>query len=69
MKDLKDHAPELTQTAIKASGGFGASFFALSANDIAGLIVAFLTAVYLILQIMELLHKRRQRRDDSQKTH
>ena len=46
--------------AVKGGGSLGATFGAMSINDIAGLIVAFLTGIYMLFQI-EAAWRRRKR--------
>lgn len=43
----------------KSSVGFAGSFAAMTINDIAGLLVAVLTGVYMVLQIESALRKRK----------
>lgn len=44
-------SPNTLEITTKSSIGFGGAFAAMSINEIAGLVVAVLTAVYMIFQI------------------
>lgn len=52
-------SPHTLEVSAKTSAGFGGSFLAMSINELAGLIVAILTAIYMFLQIQDILRKRR----------
>lgn len=63
---MKGHEPiqqEMLVTAGKGTVGFAGSFAAMSINDIAGLIVAVLTGIYLFLQIQDILRKRKKEKE------
>lgn len=60
---------DLGAAAIKGGGGFMATFAAMSINDIAGLIVAILTGIYMCFQIEAAWQKRKEakkRRKDAE---
>ena len=44
-------SPNTLEITTKSTIGFGGAFAAMSINEIAGLVVAVLTAVYMIFQI------------------
>ena len=44
-------SPNSYEVAAKSTVGFGGAFAAMSINEIAGLVVAVLTAIYMIFQI------------------
>ena len=58
--------PNAIEITTKSSIGFGGAFAAMTINDIAGLTVAFLTAIYMIFQI-ESAWVRRKKRKASEK--
>lgn len=49
---------EVLETGVKGGVGAVGSFAAMSINDWAGLIVAVLTGIYMLLQILEILRKK-----------
>jgi hypothetical protein len=55
--EIKDMAqkvmesPNTLEITTKSTIGFGGAFAAMSINEIAGLVVAVLTAIYMIFQI------------------
>lgn len=69
---MKNKAQELIQEAnvdlIHAGGkggvGFMGSIAAMSINDIAGLVVAILTGIYMLLQIEAALAKRKAAKEE-----
>ena len=44
-------SPNTLEITTKSTIGFGGAFAAMSINEIAGLVVAVLTAIYMIFQI------------------
>ena len=56
-------APNMTETTMKTGLGFGGAFAAMSINDIAGLTVAILTAIYMIFQIESAWARRKKRKE------
>jgi hypothetical protein len=62
---LVEHTP--VEIAAKSSVGFGGAFAAMSINEIAGLVVAILTAIYMIFQIEAawVRRKERNKKDES----
>lgn len=56
---IRDVNMELIETGSKGGVGIMGSITAMTINDLAGLIVAFLTGVYMVLQIRDNLHKRK----------
>lgn len=59
-------SPSTVEITTKSSIGFGGAFAAMSINDIAGLVVAILTAIYMIFQIESAWTKRKKRRREEQ---
>ena len=61
------HAVDSTviESTTKTGVGFMGAFAAMSINDIAGLIVAVLTAVYMLFQIEAAWQRLKKRKDDS----
>lgn len=55
---------EVVETSVKSGVGFLGSFGALTINDAAGLVVAILTGIYMILQIESALKKRKKKRKE-----
>lgn len=53
---------DLTDMSIKTGSVVGLNFAAMSINDWMGFIVAFLTAIYMILQIESVWQKRKEAR-------
>lgn len=51
--------PHTMEVSAKTGAGFGGSLLAMSLNEWAGLLVAVLTAIYMVLQIQDILRKRR----------
>lgn len=73
--DIKDMAqkiisdtPSTFEIGAKSSVGFGGAFAAMSINDIAGLTVAFLTAIYMIFQIEAAWAKRKKRKENERQS-
>lgn len=58
-KAFSDH--QGIELAAKAGVGFGGAGVAMTVNDIAGLVVALLTAIYMAFQIEAAIAKRRER--------
>lgn len=52
-------SPHTLEVGAKTSAGFGGSLLAMSLNEWAGLVVAILTAFYMVLQIQDILRKRK----------
>ena len=55
-------SPNTIEITAKSSIGFGGAFAAMSINEIAGLVVAILTAVYMIFQIEAAWMRRKERK-------
>lgn len=53
--------PESTELAFKGSVGAGGATAAMTINEIAGLVVAILTAIYMAYNILEVRAKRKKR--------
>lgn len=51
---------DMAQIGAKISVGFGGAFTAMSINDIAALIVAILTGIYMCFQIEAAWRKRKE---------
>lgn len=58
-------SPNTLEITTKSSIGFGGAFAAMSINDIAGLTVAILTAVYMLFQIEAAWVKRKKRKESN----
>lgn len=54
----------IVESTTKTGVGFMGAFAAMSINDIAGLVVAVLTAVYMVFQIEAAWQRRKKRKDD-----
>lgn len=52
--------PHTVEVVGKTGAGFGGSLLAMSLNEWAGLVVAILTAIYMVLQIQDILRKRKK---------
>ena len=55
-------SPNTIEITAKSSIGFGGAFAAMSINEIAGLVVAVLTAIYMIFQIEAAWVRRKERK-------
>lgn len=64
-KIVESHS--VLETGIKSGVGFGGAFAAMSINEIAGLVVAVLTAVYMLFQIEAAWVKRKTRKEADKK--
>ncbi|MGB0817422.1 MAG: hypothetical protein ACPGQQ_00855 [Candidatus Puniceispirillaceae bacterium] len=56
---LQESNSDLFHAGVKGGVGFGGSLAAMSINDIAGLIVAILTGIYMCFQIEAAWRKRK----------
>lgn len=57
--------PHTVEVVGKTGAGFGGSLLAMSLNEWAGLVVAILTAIYMVLQIQDILRKRKNENSNS----
>ena len=57
---MQEAYTDLTVGGAKVGVGVGGVFAAMTINDIAGLIVAILTAIYMVLQIESAWNKRKE---------
>jgi len=53
-------APHTLEVAGKTGVGISGSLLTMSLNEWAGLVVAVLTAIYMVLQIQDIIRKRRK---------
>lgn len=60
-KLIQNISVEEIEASAKTGGGFLGAFAAMSINDIAGLVVAILTGVYMLLQIEAAWTRRKNR--------
>lgn len=60
------HAVDATviESTTKTGVGFMGAFAAMTINDMAGLVVAVLTAVYMVFQIEAAWQRRKKRKDE-----